>query len=288
MSAIIQAGSATSTRALYKRAWTLFKSFCAKFHLGSFPASSNVIALFISFMHSHMYATSTIRTFVSAIGYVHKINGLPDPTISFTIQKAFTGLKKLRPTLDKRQPITPSILFTLLNKLPSICKTRYRLVLFRAMFLLAFFALCRVGEITVSPANHNLQLNNVQFYRRPCSYIISFASFKHSSRPQSVKIEAQTSIAICPVFALKEFLNIRSSSPGPLFISSNGYPVKTEEFAQVLKQALKSSQLSPTSYTSHSFRIGGATYAAKIGLTSLQIRRLGRWSSDAYLKYLRW
>ncbi|KAJ3233174.1 hypothetical protein HDU78_006634, partial [Chytriomyces hyalinus] len=42
----------------------------------------------------------------------------------------------------------------------------------------------------------------------------------------------------------------------------------------------------PAHYTSHSFRIGGATAAANLGYTEYEIQVLGRWHSDAYMTYL--
>jgi hypothetical protein len=40
-------------------------------------------------------------------------------------------------------------------------------------------------------------------------------------------------------------------------------------------------------YSSHSFRIGAATTAASAGIPDHLIKTLGRWSSNAYLLYIR-
>jgi len=40
-------------------------------------------------------------------------------------------------------------------------------------------------------------------------------------------------------------------------------------------------------FRSHSFRIGGATEAKRLGVDDETIKKWGRWTSDAYLKYLR-
>ena len=45
--------------------------------------------------------------------------------------------------------------------------------------------------------------------------------------------------------------------------------------------------LDPSRYKGHSFRIGAASYAADRGFSDAQIRMLGRWKSNAFLRYLR-
>jgi hypothetical protein len=40
-------------------------------------------------------------------------------------------------------------------------------------------------------------------------------------------------------------------------------------------------------YEGHSFRIGAATFSAECGFSDTQIRAMGRWRSDAFLKYIR-
>ena len=40
-------------------------------------------------------------------------------------------------------------------------------------------------------------------------------------------------------------------------------------------------------YEAHSFRIGAASWAAAKGFSDSQIRLLGRWKSNAFLKYIR-
>jgi hypothetical protein len=40
-------------------------------------------------------------------------------------------------------------------------------------------------------------------------------------------------------------------------------------------------------YSGHSFRIGASTFAAECGFSDTQIRAMGHWRSDAFLKYIR-
>jgi len=62
-----------------------------------------------------------------------------------------------------RRPITLSVLSDLLDSLSHVCNSFYQQKLFTAMFLLAFHAFLRIGEITVcGKENPNLlQLENI-------------------------------------------------------------------------------------------------------------------------------
>ena len=47
------------------------------------PVSPSVLALFIAYLFNLNYAPSTVNTYVSAIGYSHRLSNLPDPTRVF-------------------------------------------------------------------------------------------------------------------------------------------------------------------------------------------------------------
>jgi len=42
----------------------------------------------------------------------------------------------------------------------------------------------------------------------------------------------------------------------------------------------------PAKYSGHSFRRGGATFAHRLGVDPLLIKRMGDWRSDAYRRYI--
>ena len=50
-----------------------------------FPIFPPVLALFLACMYSKQYAPSTVNTYVSALGYLHKLSGVADPTKVFFI-----------------------------------------------------------------------------------------------------------------------------------------------------------------------------------------------------------
>ena len=92
---------------------------------------------------------------------------------------------------------------------------------------------------------------------------------------------------LCPVTALENYLRVRPAGPGPLFVSSYGTLVSRATFVAGVCAALSSGGVNAEGYTGHSFRIGAATAAAWAGVPTHLIKAMGRWSSDAFMVYLR-
>ena len=56
---------------------------------------------------------------------------------------------------------------------------------------------------------------------------------------------------------------------------------------QEVRRLLQSAGIDPTPYSGHSFHIGAATTAARIGMDAALIQTLGRWRSSAYQLYIK-
>lgn len=119
------------------------------------------------------------------------------------------------------------------------------------------------------------------------AFKVNFANFKHNynQRPFSIVIHRQASF--CPVELLLGYLTLRGDRPGPLCLNLDNSPVSRSFFTDLLSLSIQSCGLHPTRYKGHSFRIGAASYAADRGMSDAQIRALGRWKSNAFLKYIR-
>ena len=202
------------------------------------------------------------------------------------------GYGKLSSRLDTRLPITLPILKQILAVSPSLVDTHYQATMFRAMCSMAFFAFLRIGEITTTHQSHNvLMLSQVSKLVNESGATVSmrvaFHNFKHhyNQRPMVVILTRHSDA--CPVQSLLDYLNLRGNAEGPLFVTMGGIPVSRTVFNTQLSRAFKTCGLDPARYKGHSFRIGAASYAAECGFSETQIRLLGRWSSDAFKKYIR-
>ena len=125
---------------MYRRAWSLFYQFHGSIlpnNSSSFPVSPSILALFIAYLYDKHYALSTVNTYVSAIGYSHKLAGAEDPT-KVSILQMLKGYNKKGFRLDSRLPITLPILERIMSSAFRTTLSRYEAYLFGQCVLLHF------------------------------------------------------------------------------------------------------------------------------------------------------
>ena len=257
------------------------------------PASELLVTKFITHIFNEGRPTSSIRSILSAVGYFHKISGLPSPTNSYLVSKLLIGTSRIRPRSDNRLPILSHILKRLVSATTFQPDDNYSNTLMRAVYTLMFYAFLRIGEVAVdknTELTNLIQIDDLQLFQsngKHTSMSVTFRHFKHHlGKLMTLKITARQGIT-CPVAAMAAYLSLRGNSTGPLFLLSNGRPLTKYYFSRYFKATLLQCRLDPSLYKSHSFRIGAATACAQKGIPFDVIRRLGRWKSDAFLNYIR-
>ena len=284
---------AKSTKNCYTRAWELFGMCMVALNLTfrgliDLPLHYSKILLYIGFLHMNGYSSSTITTYVSALGYIHKIKGLVNPTTMLVVQKALSAANKLNPSVDSRLPITLTILEQLNLALCHTVSCPYNRVLLQAMNTTAFYGLMRIGEITTdTDGGISLMLSNITIFK---TYIVlKITKFKYNLKrqPFDIVLCRQAQLSICPFTSLINYLKYRGLKPGPLFCFPNMQPISRDFFISKLNMNLTFCGLNIKLYKSHSYRIGGASYYASMGLSDEELRLLGRWKGDTFKRYIR-
>ena len=97
----------------------------------------------------------------------------------------------------------------------------------------------------------------------------------------------RTGLPLCPVSALLCYLAIRPPQQGPLFLFKDDSTFSRPRLVISLRKALSEVGVDPSGYNGHSFRIGAATTAARMGVNDSLIQTLGRWKSSAFVHYIR-
>ena len=158
-----------------------------------------------------------------------------------------------------------------------------------------FFGFLRAGEFTVpseetfDPASH-MTFNDVAVdsHTSPTIMRIRLKVSKCDPFRRGVDIVlGRTYTDLCPVVAMLHYMAIRGNADGPLFKFQDGCPLTKPKLVSALREALSAAGYDSSQFSGHSFRIGAASTAASQGLEDSTIKTLGRWQSDAYLRYIR-
>ena len=153
-----------------------------------------------------------------------------------------------------------------------------------------YHAALRSSEVCVTPqAGHTLQASELELInsRGKDALKINFSSYKHSRTQPKPLIIYPSKSQICAVKAFKLYKRPVTPRDGPAFITANKHPLTRQLLATTLHDLLRAIHLHPSNYNTHSFRIGKATDMASQGFSYAQIALLGRWHSNAFLKYIK-
>ncbi|XP_013392382.1 uncharacterized protein LOC106160349 [Lingula anatina] len=284
---LLKQAKAPSTLATYAQVNQHIQAFEKRSGLSVFPSDAIVTSLFVTYL-AEFLAPSTIRTMLSALAYKYQFTNWLDPTKHFLVLETLRGHHRRNGTEDTRLPITLNLLSQLYHMSAQVFCHPYDACLYQTIMLVAFYGLMRISELVLTPAKHALQIFDVMLYSDRAT--LTLRSYKHSKPHVEAKITLwRQQYLLCPVRQLELYLLKRPQlSTGQLFVTARGFPVTRHQFTCALRQLFTAIQLNDTRYKSHSFRIGGATLAASLGLPSDLIRQLGRWKSNAFMKYIRY
>lgn len=85
---------------------------------------------------------------------------------------------------------------------------------------------------------------------------------------------------------VNDYMLIRPFCEGPFLVHLDESPLTRYQLKSVLKKCLRKLGLHLLNFTSHSFRIGAATKAARMGLEDAIIKKPGRWDSRRFQLYV--
>ena len=262
--------------------------------------------LFVGYLVQNNRRPATVKSYVSAIRAVlQEVNvTLQEDRVLIT---ALTRACRLRnDIINIRLPIQKGMLVLLLKEVNTIfAEQPYLKDLYRALLSTAYFGLFRVGELTAAPGAHQVLASDVHIGINKDKILFILRSSKthgKSSSPQLIKITSSRQAQLkgwhqhlhlrppCLFALLQTYLSARENSKSynePFFVFKNRVPVTAAQFRASLKRCLKSSGFDDKLYTSHCFRIGRSCDLYKCGVSIENIKKLGRWKSNAVFQYLR-
>ncbi len=285
------------------------KLFCTHFSIYSpLPTSESLLCYFAAYLARDGLAPASIRLYLSAVRHTQVLMGYPEPRAESTLPRlklVLNGIARskrassrshgVQPSAKPRLPITSDILWQLYHVLATGGQPDYATTLLWAVCSICFFGFFRVGELL--PQSSSTAVNGAQHV-----FLWGDVSVDSTSDPRVLKNHLRVSKCdqvgrgvdvfvgrcqgneLCPVAACMAYAVRRGSSPGPFFCNANGSPFSKAQFVSGVRRTLTFAGLDASKYSGHSFRIGAATSA---GIEDSVIKALGRWSSAAFLLYIR-
>ena len=291
---------APSSQRTYSSAQHRYINFCSSFSLTPLPLCEHQICQFASYLANQGLSHSTIKSYISAIRHLQISHGLPDPGIPDMpkLEGVMKGIKatqaRSNTTSPKRLPITTDILGQIYSIWEAEGPLQDHKMLWAAVTL-SFFGFLRSGEVTVpsdtgfdASVHFTFEDIAVDNALNPSFLKIRLKASKTDPFRRGVDIVVgRTGNKLCPVTAMLAYLAVRGNGPGFLFRFQDGKLLTKNCFVDAVRATLLRLGLNPKKYSGHSFRIGAATTAGACGLSDSIIQMLGRWSSSAYLVYIR-
>jgi len=289
----LRQSTAPSTQNTYRSGIRSYTTFCLSNQITPFPVTEASLCFYAVSLANRKLSFKTIKVYIFGVLYQNNMLGQFSRLSDFNILfHTLRGIRRSQGNLSSRpprSPITIQHLHIILDYLNHSGFSPTDKAMFQAASLLAFFGLLRVSEYTCpspcrfDPTSH-LQVSNVSFNANFTMMLVRIKASKTDPFRQGTTIRLSSlSHRLCPVAAMRIYLQQNLPQTGPLFVRSNGQFFTRRQLVTLLNLALPN----VPNINTHSFRIGGASAALSSGASDSMIRSLGRWTSDCYLRYLR-
>ena len=277
---IIDQALAPSTKKAYKRSMDLFHMFASSIGKSTKQClKGKYIELWLAQLSSKGLRHNTIRSHLSAVRYHCTRHDIPHSLNSPRIRLLLKGLERNSATATTSAATMTTKHLKLLIKVSSALQNKKDHYQFIAMLAVAFYGFLRPSEYCITPSNHHLNWNNVQFSKKGKQVRLFLRSFKHSKGKSTIVLHPAK--ICCPIYWLKRYRSLFTNCHHtPLF------DMTAKDFHRVLKNLCDTAKIK-TKLTPHSLRHGGASWASKQGWPDARIKAHGRWRSDAYKRYVR-
>lgn len=269
---IVAAGVPENTRRTYRSQWQTFLVWCREHDQPSLPTTGSALVLFLT-DRSREVKVSSLNVALAAITVAHRESGLTDWAASDLpgVRVFMRGLRRQKGKPPKKKE--PLRFADLVRGLPQGEGTKA--VRDRAILLLGFFSAMRRSEIA------GLELDDVKFIPQGLRVMVRNSKTDKNAEGQTIVIPELDNKEVCPVQALRAWLDLRQAPSEALFVSlRSGLHLPDQAIARIVKAAAKRAGFNPRDFGAHSLRAGFATSAAEVEAEERDIMRVTRHRSE--------
>jgi len=292
---------AVNTRRSYNMAWRAFLRYCNRKHVRAFPADPITLMDYVTWLAGvKKISQSSIQVAVAALTYIHDHvdtgTGMPaedrhqkNPARDPRFQQVFRGVRRAtRAPKAVKQPLTIDLIERIAEVITKNTLADARL---KALILVGFAGAFRRSELV------GIELKHVDFQRSGMTIALPSSKTDQEGPGDIVNIPyIRAKPQVCPVVALKRWINMADITDGPIFrqISKHGSPtvrgLSPPSVGVLLKEALSRAGLEDqvADFGAHSLRAGFVTSAAEAGEAEWKIMQVTRHRSTSTLRqYIR-
>ena len=282
-------GLADSTVTKYYSAWNKWLNWCKdKPEVQPRPAEPFFVAIYLNFLLRTVAKKGCISAAMYGIRWGHRIIGLPTPTNNSIVQLAFEGCLRLCPGKTVKKEALP--VHVIKDLVDEYCRNKQNLMDLRfvVICLLGFAGFFRIDEVL------SIQLKHLSFFPNYLLVTLEKSKTDQHRKGNEVFISV-TESEYCPVTYVKLFLQTTDSDcelfPEAFLIprlhkTKSGHSVsRTRGISyttvyDIFKAKVTNAKPEHSKYCLHSLRSGGASAAAKNGVSDRLIAKQGRWSTE--------
>ncbi len=276
MAAYVQASHSPNTIRSYESMCKKFQAWCVERGYSFLPTSAEVIAVYITSLGKTV-SFSTLDSTLAAIEASHKKAGAVitgDHSLYRCVRKGVRRTHKENQTLKQAPVITVPKLMVVCSKLEDSLKDCRD----RALLTLTFFGAFRRSEVV------SLDLKDVVFTDKGA--VVTLLQSKGTDTKQDIHIANARDKEICPVRALKAWIEKAQITEGAIFLSLlRGGKVSGRLSGHGVSEIIK--QHFGEEYSGHSARRGLVTASAEKGTPMHIIKKHSRHkSADMVMRYI--
>ena len=302
-----------TTKRNYYAVWKIFNEFFVQLEVKP-SVWEDRLTLFVGYLIDQKKQSSTVKSYISAIKAVLKMNGVRVSEDMYLLSSLTKACHLKNDQIHTRLPIKKSMLSVLLK----FARVHFESInqpflscLYRTLISTMYFGLFRISEMT--KGSHPVLAKDVHIGTNKKKFLFILRTSKMHGRnmaPQLVKITSKDKKdknhkkheshgscrhknidgLPCPYSLLCQYAKLcgnYSSDTEPFFFFADKSPVTPWQFGIVLKTILCKAGFDHKFYGLHSLQMGRSSDLFKLGLSVETIKQLGRWRSNTVFCYIR-
>jgi len=280
----------------HERQARLYLQFCQFHDLQPLDPPVSTMCYYITYLSQRFRSSNSVRNYVSGVKFLHNSSGAKCQALeSFPIMCLLRATDTaLRAPPHRKAPITPKLLAQLVHLTQDL---GFLGPAVKVALLFCFFGMLRMSNIAPSTQHqfdHTRHTSRADVLIRPPGVVLILKwskTIQDLGATPLIPLPEIPGHPLCPLQAYRELLaaSPTTSPRQPLLTATTpaGRQTLTAPLlARLLKDMLNALRQDAGLFSFHSLRRGGATTAYHAGVSVVDVKRHGTWSSDSFWAYV--